>query len=129
MGILSEPLFAPRRLSGTWSADELAALDALYPKHGGVGCVPLLNRSLSSIYAKARARGLSAPEGVANENFRKVVPAHVDAEIRAFYLRGGPIARGEFQAFCARLVQAGKARELRLPCDGRADVVGVEVVQ
>lgn len=28
-----------------------------------------------------------------------------------------------------RLVQAGKARELRLPCDGRADVVGVEVVQ
>lgn len=103
MGILSEPLFAPRRLSGTWSADELAALDALYPKHGGVGCVPLLNRSLSSIYAKARARGLSAPEGVASENFRKVVPAHVDAEIRAFYLRGGPIARGEFQAFCARL--------------------------
>ena len=28
-----------------------------------------------------------------------------------------------------RLVEAGKAREVRLPCDGRADVIGVEVVQ
>jgi len=103
MGILSEPLFAPKLRIGPWADNELAALEALYPKHGGVGCVPLLNRSLSSIYAKARACGLSAPEGCARDNFRKVVPAHVDAEIRAFYLRGGPIARGEFQAFCARL--------------------------
>ena len=101
--ILSEPLFAPRRRSGAWSDEELAALDALYPKHGGVACVPLLNRSLSSIYFKARARGLKAPEGIARANFRKTVPAHVDAEIRAFYTRGGPAPRGEFQAFCARL--------------------------
>lgn len=172
MGILSEPLFAPRRLSGTWSADELAALDALYPKHGGVGCVPLLNRSLSSIYAKARARGLSAPEGGASENFRKVVPAHVDAEPRRKrYHRPSPehmrhaiaahraqvaadlaridqavldaCRRGPLSAIALaqklkitqkrarsamrRLQAAGKAREVRLPCEGRADVVGVEV--
>lgn len=101
--ILSEPLFAPRQRSGPWSDEELAALDALYPQHGGVGCVPLLNRSLASIYAKARARGLKAPEDAAKENFRKTVPAHVDAEIRAFYTRGGPVPRGEFRAFCDRL--------------------------
>lgn len=101
--ILSEPLFAPPMRRGPWSADELAQLDALYPMHGGVGCMSQIRRPLGSIYAMARKRGLAAPERIAALNFRKVVPAHVDAEIRAFFTRGGPAPRGEFQAFCARL--------------------------
>jgi hypothetical protein len=101
--ILHEPLFAQPPRTGTWTADELAKLDELYPKLGGVACVPILNRSLPSIYARARARGLKAPAGIANTNLRKTVPAHVDAEIRAFYTRGGPATAGELRAFCARL--------------------------
>lgn len=106
--ILNEPLFAPPMRRGLWSEEEVAALRRLYPEHGGVGCVPLLNRPLGAIYVKARTLGLQAPRDAARSNLRKRVPEHVDAQIRAFYTRGGPVTRGELTEFCARL---GRTRQ------------------